>query len=202
MRRTFGTTASISRPRKLQLNPPPAASDWLATKAAFAPYQANYCLISPQLLKARPFQQPVFKHCCCRRTHTVEAQSGRPPLAAQTTPHRPNIPVQLTPVVVCRFREFSGSRRSGAIAATASSEVVFGSAFGCLISAGSATFRSLVFSDPGLSRSAVDFSGETELAFGVAATLGESIDHSERQGRGVSLRTPAPRDPSSLITIL
>ena len=83
------------------------------------PHQAtNYCLISPQLLNARPFQQPVFKHCCCRRTHTVEAQSARPVLAAQTAPHLPNILVQLKPFVTCRFRDASGSRRSGAITAT------------------------------------------------------------------------------------
>jgi hypothetical protein len=142
--------------------------------------RTNYCLISPQLLNARPLQQPVFKHCCCRRTHTVEAQSGRPVLAAQTAPHLPNILVQLRPPVTCRFRDASGSRRSGAIAA-----------------------RSFGFSDPGFeSPSTVDFSGESVLAFGVEAAVEESIDHSERQGRGESLRTPAPRDPSSLITIL
>src|SRR5450755_341719 len=131
---------------------------------------ANYCLISPQLLKARPLQQPAFKHCCCRRTHIVEAQSGRPVLATQTAPHLPNILVQLKPFVTCRFRDASGSRRSGAIAATASSRVVCGSAFGCLISTGFASLRSLGFSDPRLElRSTVDFSAESELAFGVEA---------------------------------
>jgi hypothetical protein len=111
--------------------------------------QTNYCLISPQLLKACPFQLPVFKHCCCRRTHTVEAQSGRPVLAAQTAPHLSNILVQLKPPVTCRFRDASGSRRSGAIAATVPSRVGCDTAFGCLIWTGLASLRSLGFSDPG-----------------------------------------------------
>ena len=57
----------------------------------------DYRLASPHPLKPRPRQQPVSMHICCRRTQTVDAQSGRPVLATQTSAHLPRITEQLNP---------------------------------------------------------------------------------------------------------
>jgi hypothetical protein len=155
---------------------------------------SNYCLLTPQPLYAVPHQQPVRKHSWCIRTHTVDPQSGRPPLWTHITLHLPNALVQLKPGDICRFGATSGSRRLGSIAAMVASLELRRSAFERLVSL--EPWRGFSFS------STVPPPDELGMVFGVEMTVGESLDQSERQGRGVSIRMPAPFEPSSLRAIL